>query len=140
MRKVTLRFPTKAATDLGVVNARFFRNNESLEVLQSFAAGNAVTQIVRIGRRNALPPNALIERRRPELLGRYALGHFEILARDEARNEVMALIAWRIPRDLKTILAEFRSDLVPTEPFVVGPKETVVSFYPAENRVPAGYG
>jgi len=60
MRKVTLRFPTKAATDLGVVSARFFRNNESLEVLQSFAAGDAVTQVVRIRRRNALPPNAVI--------------------------------------------------------------------------------
>ncbi|HKZ64225.1 MAG TPA: helix-turn-helix domain-containing protein [Thermoplasmata archaeon] len=139
MRKVTLRFPTKAATDLGVVSARFFRNNESLEVLQSFAAGDAVTQVVRIRRRNALPPNAVIERRRPELLGRYALGHFEILARDEARNEVTALIAWRIPRDLKTIVAEFGSDLVPTEPFVVGPKETVVSFYAAENRLPVVY-
>ena len=139
MRKVTLRLPTKAATDLGVVNPRFFRNNESLEVLQSFAAGESVTQVVRIRRRGSLPPNAAIERRRGELLGRYALRHFEVLERDEARNEVSALITWRIPGDLAAVVNEFGSEVVPTEPFVVGPDETVVSFYAAEDRLSVVY-
>ena len=139
MRKVTLRLPTKVATDLGVVSARFFRHNESLAVLQAFAAGDAVTQVVRIRRRGPLPPNAGIERRRGELLGRYALRHFEVLERDEARNEVTALITWKIPKDLAALVREFGADVVPTEPFVIGPEETVVSFYAAEERLAKVY-
>lgn len=139
MRRVTLRLPTKAATDLGLVNPRFFRNNESLEVLHAFAAGGAVTQIVRIRRRGELPANDQIEGRRGELLGRYALRHFEVLARDEARREVTALITWRIPKDLAAIVEEFGADLVPSEPFVIGPEETVVTFYAAEERLPVVY-
>ena len=140
MRKVTLRLPTKAATDLGVVNPRFFQHNESLEVLQAFAAGDAVTQVVRIRRKDRLPPNAEIERRRGELLGRYALRHFEVIDRDEARKAVTALITWRMPKDLSALVREFGGDVVPTEPFVVGPEETTVSFYAAEERLPAVYG
>jgi hypothetical protein len=140
MRKVTLRLPTKAATDLGLVNARFFRNNERLEVLQAFAAGDAVTQVVRIRRRGALPPNAEIERRRGELLGRYALRQFEILERDERKNEVTALITWKIPKDLAAIVGAFGTEVVPTEPFVIGPDETVVSFFASEDRVRIVYG
>jgi len=139
MRKVTLRLPTKVATDLGVVNARFFRHNESLTVLQAFAAGDAVTQVVRIRRRGPLPPNAAIEGRRGELLGRYALRHFEVIERDEARREVTALITWKIPRDLAALVREFGADVVPTEPFVIGPEETVVSFYAAEERLSTVY-
>lgn len=140
MRKVTLRLPTKVATDLGVVNPRFFRHNESLEVVQAFAAGDAVTQVVRIRRKERLPPNAEIERRRGELLGRYALRHFEILERDEARRVVTALLTWRIPRDLAALLREFGAEIVPAEPFVIGPEETVVSFLAAEDRLPIVYG
>ncbi|HYS70857.1 MAG TPA: helix-turn-helix domain-containing protein [Thermoplasmata archaeon] len=139
MRKVTLRLPTKAAVDLGVVNPRFFRHNESLEVLQAFAAGDAVTQVVRIRRKDRLPPNAEIERRRGELLGRYALRHFEILERDEARNEVTALLTWKIPKALAAIVDEFGADVVPTEPFVFGPDETAVSFYASDDRLPSVY-
>lgn len=139
MRKVTLRLPTKAATDLGVVNHRFFAHNERLEVLHAFAAGGAVTQVVRIRRKGSLPPNAEIERRRGELLGRYALRAFEVLGRDEVRNEVTALITWRIPPDLAAIVDEFGSEIVPAEPFVFGPEETIVSFYAAEDRLPVVY-
>jgi hypothetical protein len=140
MRKVTLRLRTKAATDLGLVNPRFFEHNENLEVLHSFAVGGSVTQVVRIRRRGELPPNDRIERRRGELLGRYALRHFEVLARDEARREVTALITWRIPKDLAAIVEEFGADLVPSEPFVIGPDETVITFYAADERLPLVYG
>jgi len=140
MRKVTLRLPTKAATDLGLVNARFFEHNESLEMLHAFAAGGTVTQVVRIRRKDELPPNEKIERRRGELLGRYALRHFEVLSRDEGRREVTALITWRIPKGLAAIVEEFGADLVPGEPFVVGPQESVVTFYAAEDRLPLVYG
>ena len=139
MRKVTLRLPTRAAADLGLVNERFFRHNESLTVVRAFAAGQAVTQVVRIRRKAPLPPNVDIEHRRYELLGRYALRHFEVLERDEARNEVTALIAWKIPRSLSTIVGELGGEIVPTEPFVIGPDETVVSFYAAEERLPKVY-
>src|SRR3990170_8820240 len=139
MRKVTLRLPTKHATDLGLVNPRFFEHNESLEVLHAFAAGGSVTQIVRIRRKGELPSNEQVARRRGELLGRYALRHFEVLARDESRREVTALITWRIPRDLAAIVEEFGADLVPSEPFVVGPEETIVTFYAADERLPFVY-
>src|SRR3989304_6038203 len=107
------RLPTKAATDLGLVNPRFFEHNESLEVLHSFAAGSAVTQVVRIRRKGELPPNEQIARRRGELLGRYALRHFEVLGRDEARGDVTALITWRISRDLAAIVERVGGGPVP---------------------------
>lgn len=139
MRRVTLRLPTKAATDLGLVNPRFFDHNESLEVLHAFAAGGTVTQIVRIRRKGELPQSEKIERRRGELLGRYALRHFEVLSRDPTRGEVTALITWRIPKDLAAIVEEFGADLVPSEPFMVGPEESVVTFFAAEDRLPLVY-
>ena len=140
MRKVTLRLPTTVAIDLGVVNPRFFRHNASLAVLHAFAAGDAVTQVVRVRRKEALPPNDEVEGKRGELLGRYALRHFEVVARDESRNEVTALITWKIPEEFAEVVREFGGDVVPTDPFVVGPEETVVSFYAAEDRLPAVYG
>jgi len=140
VRRVTLRLPTKAATDLGLVAPRFFRNNESLEVLHAFAAGDAVTQVVRIRRKARLPPNAEIERRRGEILGRYTLRHFEVLDRNESRNEVTALITWKIPKELNELVREFGGSVVPTRPFLVAAEETVVSFYAAEDRLPAIYG
>jgi len=124
---------------MGVVNPRFFEHNESLEVLQAFAAGEAVTMVVRIRRKDSLPPNAEIEGRRGELLGRYTLRHFEVIDRDEARNLVTALITWKIPRDLAAIAKEFGAEVVPTEPFVIGPKESVVSFFASEDRLPTVY-
>lgn len=140
MRKVTLRLPTKAVTDLGFVNPRFFRHNERLEVLQTFAAGDAVSQIVRIRRRGRLPPTSGIERRRAELADRYTLRHFEVLDRDERAGEVTALITRKISRSLRTLLRELGSEVAPVEPFVVEAEETLVSFVAAEDRIRAVYG
>lgn len=135
MRKVTLRIPTKTVARLGLVNPRFFRNNESLEVLHTFAAGDEVSQVVRIRRKTTLPPTPEIQGKRGELLGRYALRRFEVLERDEERKEVTALITRKIPKDLAAVLGELGADVVPIQPFVVGPNETVISFYAGEERL-----
>lgn len=139
MRRVTLRLPTKAVTDLGFVSPRFFRSNERLEVLQTFAAGETVSQVVRIRRLGSLPSASEIERRRADLIGRYALRHFEVLDRDEDRREVTALITRRISRSLGALLQQLGSEVAPTEPFEVGPEETVVSFVAAEEGLRAVY-
>lgn len=139
MRRVVLRIPTGVVARLGFVSKRFFRHNESLEVLHTFAAGGEVSQVVRIRRRDPLPPNAEIERRRGELLGRYALRHFEVLDRDEARREVTALITRGLSDDMAALLREIGGEVVPAQPFVVGPGETVITFYAADERVPQVY-
>jgi predicted DNA binding protein len=139
MRKVTLRLPTKAVTDLGFVNPRFFRHNERLEVLQTFGAEDAVSQVVRIRRRKALPDPSQIEGRREGLLTRYALRRFEVLDRDEDRREVTALITRTLADDLRTLLRELGSEVAPARPFVLGPEETIVTFYAADERLPLIY-
>src|SRR3989304_3386788 len=48
----------------------------------------------------------------------------------------MRKVTLRFPTKAATDLGARR---VPTEPFVGGPKETVVSFYAAENRLPVVY-
>jgi hypothetical protein len=140
MRKVTLRIPTDAVVRLGVIERRFFDSNASLEVLHTFAAGDSVSQVVRIRRKGALPPTLEIERRRGELLGRYALRHFEVLDRDEASGEVTALITRRISGDLASLLREIGSEVVPARPFLVAPEATVVSLYASDSRLKAIYG
>ncbi len=140
MRKLTLRLLTKAVVDLGLVSPRFFAHNESLEVLHTFASADSVSQVVRIRRKGPLPSTAEIERRRGELLGRYALQGFEVLDRDDAREEVTALITRRIPHDLAALLREVGSEVVPGQPFIVGPRETILTIYAAEGRLPVVYG
>lgn len=139
MRRVTLRVPTDTLVKLGLVDRRFFRSNESLEVLQTFASGADVSQVVRIRRREALPSNREIERRRGELLGRYALRHFEVIDRDGDRREVTALVTRKMSGSLATLLQELGSEVVPAQPFVVDPQDTVVTFYAGDERLPVLY-
>lgn len=130
-----MRIPTGALVRLGLLSKRFFEHNESLELLTTFTAGESVSQIVLIKRRSVLPPNEEIERRRGELLDRYALDGFEVLRRDAGSNEVTALITRIIPTDLASLLQEVGSEVVPARPFVVEPEETVASFFASEERL-----
>ncbi len=135
MRKVTIRIPTEALVQLGMLSDRFFEHNESLELLTTFTAGESVSQIVLIKRRGSLPLDREIEERRGELLDRYALQGFEVLRRDAGSNEVTALITRPIPKDLASLLQELGSEVVPARPFVVEPEETVASFFASEERL-----
>src|SRR3989304_2205159 len=57
MKRVTLSVPTVRLMALGLFPPRFFRNNESLEVLQAFhLGGDDLTLLVRVRRRGRGPP------------------------------------------------------------------------------------
>lgn len=135
MRKVTIRIPTKALVRLGLISDRFFKHNESLELLTTFTAGESVSQIVLIKRRGVLPPNEEIERRRGELLDRYSLYGFEVLRRDEGSREVTALITRPVPEDLGSLLRELGSEVAPARPFLVEAEETMASFSASEEKL-----
>ena len=52
MKRVEVTVPLRLLEDLGIVTARFFRHNESVEVLQSFILRSRVAALfVRIRRR-----------------------------------------------------------------------------------------
>ena len=93
VKRVEFRVPVGALYDLGVLSRRFFRNNERLEVLQTFQLRTGVvTHILRVRRRGPWRPIAEVERMRRELVARYDLSGFEILSTDPWRREYVALV------------------------------------------------
>ena len=136
MKRVEFRVPVEALYDLGVLSHRFFRNNERLEVLQTFQLrSDVVTHILRIRRRGPWRPIAEVERMRRELVERYDLSGFEIVSTDPKRREYVALVEHRVPPSVSRALEGLGSGLLPAEPIVVTEREASVSLYVIEPRL-----
>jgi len=136
MRKVTLRLPTKAATDLGVVNPRFFRNNESLEALQAFhLGGDDLTLLVRVRRRGRGPTEREVEAQGSDLRTRYGLKHFELVSIDRQAREYTVLLRVSMSEGLGEMARQLGADLLPAQPCVVRQDQSLVSFAATEAQL-----
>jgi len=136
VKRVEFRVPVGALYDLGVLSRRFFRNNERLEVLQTFQLRTGVvTHILRVRRRGSWRPIEEVERMRRELVARYDLSDFEILSTDPGRREYVALVEHRVPPSVSRALSELGPGLLPAEPVTITEREAAVSLYVAEPRV-----
>ncbi|MEE9592698.1 MAG: hypothetical protein V3W28_03855, partial [Thermoplasmata archaeon] len=80
MRRVTLSIPTATLTSMGLFPGRFFEHNESLDVIQAFRlAGEDLTLLAKIMRREPGPTTEEVRGRAAELREKYGLRHFELL-------------------------------------------------------------
>ncbi len=136
MKRVEVRIPVEVLHDLRLLSRRFFEHNERLEILQTFQLrAGVLTHVLRIRRRGPWRPIAEVEKMRRELVERYALTDFEVLATDPKRREYVALVEHRIPATVRRALAEIGSGLLPADPIAVTEKEASVSLYVAEPRL-----
>ncbi len=129
MQKAVLSFNTDDLCDLGLLNPRFFLHNEFLEVLDTFDIDEEyITQTVRIRRKSDMPDEEEVREREAELLSRYNLDYFRVLARDETRKEFTALIKQRTTRVLAGILKELHLEAFPSIPTLIREDESIISF------------
>jgi len=116
MKRVEVTVPLRLLEDLGIVTARFFRHNESVEVLQSFILRSRVAALfVRIRRRGPFKGPETVRREARTLERRYRLERFEILSSDPRRGEYVAWMEWRIPAALGEAMADDLTGVAPLE-------------------------
>src|SRR2546422_10365422 len=87
MKRVELTVPLALLEDLGVLTERFFRHNESVEVLQTFSVRPQVAALfVRVRRRGPFKAPEVVRREAGRIAKRYRLERFEVLSADPRRG------------------------------------------------------
>src|SRR5205823_1568367 len=90
--------PTRLLEDVGILTELFFHNNESVDVLQSFAVRpHVLAFVVRVRRRGPFKDLEAIRREARALVRRYRLARFELMSASRERGEYLAWIEWKIP-------------------------------------------
>jgi len=136
MKRLEILVPAALLDDVGVLSERFFRNNASVEVLQSFAVRPSVAAlIVRVRRRGPFKDSSAIRRESRAIVRRYRLERFEVLFADAERGEYLAWIEWTLPELLRGPLGGW-SGVVPLEVTRSGPDEVRVVFLAPEAVLP----
>src|SRR2546425_3223202 len=102
MKRVELTVPLALLEDLGVLTERFFRHNESVEVLQTFSVRPQVAALfVRVRRRGPFKAPEVVRREAGRIAKRYRLERFEVLSADPRRGEYIAWIEYPLPPILR---------------------------------------
>lgn len=137
MKRLELTVPLGLLDDLGILSERFFRHNESVDVLQSFPVRPDVAAlIVRVRRRGPFKDPAEIRREGRAIVRRYRLERFEVLAADAGRGEYLAWIEWTLPGMLRGRLAGSWGGVVPLGIARAPPREARVVFLASEAVLP----
>lgn len=137
MKRLELTVPFWVLEDLGILSPRFFRNNESIAVLQSFSSRPGVAAlIVRVTRAGPFKDAATIRREARAVARRYQVPRFEILSSDRERGEYVAWIEWKLPPILRGELGGEWGGVVPLEVARSGPEEARVVVLTSEAVLP----
>jgi len=138
MKRVELTVSLALVEDLGILSGRFFRNNESVEVLQTFSVRPQVAALfVRVVRRGPFKGLEAVTREARAIAKRYRLKRFEVLSADPARGEYVAWIEYRIPAILREGAAgDLAAGVVPVELARAGPKEARAVLLASEAALP----
>jgi len=90
--------PTQVLEDFGILSGLFFRNNESVDILQTFAVRpHVLALVVRVRRRGPFKDLETIRGEARALVRRYRLARFELMSANRERGEYVAWIEWKIP-------------------------------------------
>jgi hypothetical protein len=90
--------PTQVLEDFGILSGLFFRNNESVDILQTFAVRpHVLALVVRVRRRGPFKDLETIRGEARALVRRYRLARFELMSANRERREYVAWIEWKIP-------------------------------------------
>ncbi len=138
MKRVELTVPLALLEDLGILSGRFFRHNESVEVLQTFGVRPSVAALfVRVLRRGPFKAPEAVSREARQIAKRYRLERFEILSSDPQLGEYVAWIEYRIPAILREVASgDLAAGVVPVELARVGPKEVRAVLLASETALP----
>ena len=137
MKRLEITVPLRLIEDLGILSEQFFRNNESVEVLQSFSVRPQVAGLfVRVRRRGPFKNPETVHREARSIQNRYHLERFEVLSADVRRGEYVAWILWRIPSAIRTALSEGLTGIVPLEIAKGTPDEARVALLASEAALP----
>ena len=137
MKRVELTIPLALLRDLGILNERFFRHNESVEVLQTFSVRPEVAALfVRVRRRGPFKNPEAVRREARKIAKRYRLERFEVLSADPKGGEYVAWIEWRVPAALRGDLEVIPAGVVPLEVSRAGPREARAVFLASEAALP----
>src|SRR5256886_17187966 len=105
MNRLDVVVPTRLLEDVGILTELFFRNNESVDILQSFAVRPQVLSlVVRVRRRGRFKDLERIRREARALVRRYRLARFELMSANRERGEYLAWIEWKIPAAVQEAL------------------------------------
>jgi hypothetical protein len=105
VKHLDLVVPTRLLEDAGILTELFFRNNESIDILQSFAVRpHVLALVVRVRRRGPFKDLEAIRREARALVRRYRLARFELLSANRERGEYLAWIEWKIPEAVQQAL------------------------------------
>src|SRR3989475_11656911 len=105
MKHLDIVVPTRVLEDVGILTELFFRNNESVEILQSFAVRpHVLALVVRVHRRGPFKDLGAIHREARALVQRYRLTRFELMAANRDRGEYIAWSEWKIPEAVQEAL------------------------------------
>ena len=105
MKHLDLVVPTQVLEDFGILSGSFFRNNESIDILQTFAVRPQVLAlVVRVRRRGPFKDLETIRREARALVRRYRLARFELMSANRDRGEYVAWIEWKIPKAVQEAL------------------------------------
>ncbi len=137
MKRLELTMPMALLNDVGILNARFFRHNASVEILQSFSVRpDLAALVVRVRRREAFKDAAMVRREARAIARRYRARRFEILSLDGQRGEYVAWIEWTLPGILRGGLSEEWGGVVPLEVSEARPGEVRVVLLTTESVLP----
>lgn len=137
MKRLELTVPLRLLEDLGVLSGRFFRNNDRVEILQSFLVRPRVAGLfVRVRRRGPFKDLPAVAREARGIAERYRLKRFEVVSADPDRGEYVAWIEWRVPRSLGDRLEPGMAGIVPLEVSRAGPREVRVALLASEAALP----
>jgi hypothetical protein len=105
MKHLDIVVPTQVLEDFGILSGSFFRNNESVDILQTFAVRPQVLAlVVRVRRRGPFKDLDTIRREARALVRRYRLARFELMSASRERGEYVAWIEWKIPEAVQDAL------------------------------------
>src|SRR2546427_1109300 len=137
MKRLEITVPLRLLADIGILSERFFRNNESVEVLQSFSVRPRIAGLfVRVRRRGPFKGPDTVRREARSIQDRYHLQRFEVLSADPRRGEYVAWILWRIPPALREALVEGLTGVVPLEIAKASSGEARVALLASETAIP----
>ncbi|MEE9268441.1 MAG: helix-turn-helix domain-containing protein [Thermoplasmata archaeon] len=136
MRLMTLSIPTAGLVELGLFPGRFFEHNESLEVLQAFRlAGEDITLLARITRRDPGPSTEEVRSRAAALRKKYGLRHFELLGVNDEETGYTALLRVSMTEGMGEVFRLLGSDILPARPFTFQAERTRISFHATDAQL-----
>lgn len=131
--------PIRLLEDLRILSAWFFRSNESLEILQSFAVRpNVLALVVRVRRGGPFKGLETIRLEARALVRRYRLTRFEVLSANRDRGEYVAWIEWKLPKSVQAVQAALSEEggIVPLRVAREEPKKARVSLLVSDGVLP----